>query len=123
MVPVLRISYSALGTEHVLNSRIEDAQQTLERNLTPEDFQRVNKLCRDAAEKTFDRTRQDHLRKLGKLTRKKTINLRPQGLERWVINRTQRTLTEAQTDVLRLGLNFAPAADQTRSQLRISPRR
>ena len=48
------------------------------------------------------------MRKLEKLTKKKTVNLRPQGLDRWVINQTQRTLTEVQMEVLRLGLNFAP---------------
>ena len=35
--------------------------------------------------------------------------LRPQGLERWVVNLKDRSLSKPQEDVLRLGLNFAPA--------------
>ena len=35
--------------------------------------------------------------------------MRPEGLERWVVNLTDRALTPAQEEVLKLGLNFAPA--------------
>lgn len=73
-------------------ARIDSTRRALESNQTTEDFQRIDKMCREAAEKTFDRTRQNHLGKLGKLTRKMTVNLRHQGLDRCVINRTQRTL-------------------------------
>ena len=34
--------------------------------------------------------------------------MRPEGLERWVVNLTDWTLTPAQEDALKLGLNFAP---------------
>ena len=36
-------------------------------------------------------------------------SLRLEGLERWVVNLTDWTLTPAQEDVLKLGLNFVPA--------------
>ena len=39
----------------------------------------------------------------------KHCELRPQGLERWVVNLMDWTLSKPQEDVLRLGLNFAPA--------------
>ena len=39
----------------------------------------------------------------------KQREVRPEGLDRWVVNLTNRTLTPAQEQVLKLGLNFAPA--------------
>ena len=81
--------------------------------MAPADFERVSKLCKEAAERTFARTKQNHLHKLAVLTRKKgPVNLRPEGLERWVLNRTSVTLTKPQNDVLRLGLNFALAPNR-----------
>ena len=41
--------------------------------------------------------------------RNKHRRLRPQGLERWVVNLTDRSVSKPQEDVLKLGLNFAPA--------------
>ena len=41
--------------------------------------------------------------------RDKHRGLRPQGLERWVVNLTDRSLSKSQEDILKLGLNFAPA--------------
>ena len=41
--------------------------------------------------------------------RDKHCELRPQGLERWVVNLTDCSLSKPQEDLLRLGLNFAPA--------------
>ena len=69
------------------------------------------KLSYAAAEKTHAKTKQNQLQKLGKLINHqvKQRELRPQGLDRWVVNRTDRSLTPAQDEVLRLGLNFAPA--------------
>ena len=66
-------------------------------------------LCCNAAERTFAKTKENHLKKLDKLSRKRTIDLRPEWLDRWVINRTNRTLTEPEKEVLRLGLNFVPS--------------
>ena len=49
--------------------------------------------------------------KLERLTncQSKQRELRPEGLERWVVNLTDRALTPAQEEVLKLRLNFAPA--------------
>ena len=77
--------------------------------MTPVDFERVPNLCKETAEKTFVRTKQTHLEKLEKLTRKKgPINLRPEGLERWLVNQTTVRLTKHQEEVLQLGLKFVP---------------
>ena len=65
-----------------------------------------------AAEKTHARTKWNQLQKLGKLLRqrdRKKIKLRPQGLDRWVVNLTDCSLSPSQEEVLKLGLNFAPA--------------
>ena len=67
-----------------------------------EDFQKVDGLCRNSAEKTFAKTRQSHLEKLEKLFKKNNVSLRPEGASNWVINRTQRDLTKAQEVVLAL---------------------
>ena len=49
-------------------------------------------------------------RKLSKVTdSKKHPQLRPQGLDKWVLNLTGRSLTAPQRDLLSKGLNFAPA--------------
>ena len=57
---------------------------------------------------------QTDVRKLETLVTKKNaksdISLRPhdQGLEKWVVNKTDVELTQNQESVLKLGLNFAP---------------
>ena len=52
------------------------------------------------------KTKQIHFKKIEKLIgRKKNVSLRPQGLEKWTVNHTDKTLTE---HVLRFGLNYAP---------------
>ena len=40
------------------------------------------------------------------------VRLRPEGLERWVVNLTNRQLQPAQQKVLRLGLNFSPTPNK-----------
>ena len=64
-----------------------------------------------AAERTHNETKRTQILKLERLAnhRSRRRELRPEGLERWVVNLTDRTLTPAQEDVLKLGLNFAPA--------------
>ena len=63
------------------------------------------------AERTHNETKRTQILKLERLSnhRSRRRELRPEGLERWVVNLTDRTLTPAQEDVLKLGLNFAPA--------------
>ena len=51
------------------------------------------------------KTKQIHLKMIEKLIgRKKDVSLRPQGLEKWIVNHMDKTLTE---QVLRLGLSYA----------------
>ena len=40
--------------------------------------------------------------------KKKSIELRPEGQARWVVNLSNKVLTSGQEAVLKLGLNFAP---------------
>ena len=94
-------------------SRITTIQQRLEHELTMDEFEHVSKLCKDATEKMFVRTKRDHLHKLEGLTRKKgPVNLRQEGLDRWLVNHTLVTVTKPQNNVLRLGLNFALAPNR-----------
>ena len=84
-------------------------QRRLESQLTQIDFKRVSSLCKEAVEKMFVRTKQTLLQKLERLTRKKgPINLRTEGLEKWLVNWTTVRLTKHQEEVLQLGLNIVP---------------
>ena len=69
-------------------NKVSRADQELKWTLSNEDFQKVNELCCNSAEKTFARRRQSHLEKLEKLIKKKNVSLRPEGASKWVINRT-----------------------------------
>ena len=94
-----------------LSARIRSLQATLETVLLPEDYQRVTSLSYAAAEKTHASAKLKQTRKLEKLVNncQKRPKLHPQGLDRWVVNLTGRSLTAPQKDVLSKGLNFAPA--------------
>ena len=94
-----------------LSSKIRALQSQLQSELLMEDYQKVTKLSYAAAEDTHAKAKLNQTKKLGKLMdmRDKHHGLRPQGLERWVVNLTDRSLSKPQEDVLRLGLNFAPA--------------
>ena len=83
----------------------------METELSREDYGKVTTLSQGAAERTHADTRHSQILKLGKLIgeRDRRRELCPQGLKRWVVNLTDRTLTPAQEEVLQLGLNFTPA--------------
>lgn len=94
-----------------LDTSIHAFQTRLETELCTEDYQKVMKLSYGSAEKTHAKAKQTQIKKLEKLInhQAKQTCLRPQGLDRWVVNLTDRSLTPAQKEVLELGLNFAPA--------------
>ena len=94
-------------------SRIVTTQPRLEGELVPADFEQVSRLCKEAAERTFAQTKQNPPHKLVVLTRKKgPVNLRPEGLVRWMLYWTSVTLTKLQNDALRLRLNFTLAPNK-----------
>ena len=76
-----------------------------------EDYQKLTTLCYAAAENSHAKMKLLQTIKLERLMDRwdKHCELRPQGLERWMLNLTDRTLFKPQKDVLSLGLNFAPA--------------
>ena len=94
-----------------LASKVSGLRVALQHRLPPEDFRKVSLLSAAAAEKTHAKTKLNQVQKLGKLTntRDKRLELPPQEVDRWVVNLTDRSLSEPQKEVLRLGLNFAPA--------------
>ena len=95
-----------------LNEMCDSISTKLQKTMEEEDFRKVETLCKKASDKTHARTRSMHVRKLETLVTKKNtksdISLRPQGLEKWVVTKTDVELTQDQESVLRLGLNFAP---------------
>ena len=76
-----------------------------------DDYQKVIRLSYAAAESSHAKAKLKHTRKLDRLrdTQDKHRELCLQGLERWLINLTNRPLSKTQEDTLRLGLNFTPA--------------
>ena len=93
-----------------LNLKVNSLQGRLGTELSTADYQRVMSLSYRAAERTHNETKRRQILKLERLTnrRSKQRELRPEGLERWVVNLTDQALTPAQEEVLKLGLNFAP---------------
>ena len=99
-----------------LDNRISTVPVRMEIELSTHDYQKVMQLSHTAADKTNAKTKLNQLQKLGKLIQHqdKKIELHPQGLDRWVVNLTNRHLTPSQEGVLKLGLNFAPAPTKFR---------
>ena len=94
-----------------LSSKVNSFQGRLGTELSTADYQKVMNLSYRAAERTHNETKLTQILKLERLAnhRSRRWELHPEGLERWVVNLTDQTLTPAQEDVLKLGLNFAPA--------------
>ena len=71
-------------------------------------------MCDRSRLEAKEETKKRHIKKLEALLDKKKdrnsteYNLRPEGLNNWVVNLTKRSLTQDQESVLRLGLNFTP---------------
>ena len=79
-----------------ITTRIGVTQQKLESELTPNNFEHLSRICREAAEKMFIKIRENHVCKLEGLVRTKgPISPRLGGLDRWLINRTSIELTES----------------------------
>ena len=97
--------------KRVLSSKVYSLQGGLGTELSTADYQKVMNLSYRAAERTLNETKRTQILKLERLAshRSRWRELRPEGLDRWVVNLIDRTLTPAQEDVLKLGLNFAPA--------------
>ena len=94
-----------------LGSKVSELRATLQGRLPTDDLRKVFLLSTAEAEKTHAKTKLNQVQKLGKLTniQDKRHELCSQELDRLVINLMDRSLTEPQKEVLRLGLNFAPA--------------
>ena len=72
---------------------------------------KIARLSHAAAERTHATSKQKHMGKLKLLMdrqKHKSIELRPEGQARWVVNLSDKVLTSGQEEVLKLGLNFAP---------------
>ena len=92
-----------------MSSKVNSFQGRLGTELSMADYQKVMSLSYRAAERTHNKTQWRQILKLETRTnhRSRQQELRPEGLETWMVYLTFRTLTPAQEDVLKLGLNFA----------------
>ena len=83
----------------------------LKSELSAEDYSKVTSLSHATAEKAHAKAKLNHIQKLRKLidSRDKHRELRPEGLDKWVINLADQRLTKQQQGVLKLGLNYTPA--------------
>ena len=97
-----------------LRSEGEEMKRDLNCTLSEEEFQSVHSMCDRSRLEAKEETKKRHIKKLEALLDKKKdrnsteYNLRPEGLNNWVVNLTKRSLTQDQESVLRLGLNFTP---------------
>ena len=82
-------------------------------NTLSENNKGIIEKCKESAEMTYSNTKRRHQKKssdlLNKARKKKVSNLRPEGLDRWVVNLSGEKLTNSQEEVLKLGLNFVSA--------------
>ncbi len=70
------------------------------------DFDRIITLCKTSTEKTFTLMMARHQSKLNRLLNRKTkraVAFNEEKDKKWVINLSDKTLTESQKDVLKLG--------------------
>ena len=82
-------------------------------NTLSENDKGIIEKCKESVEMTYSNTKRRHQKKLSdllnKARKKKVSNLRPEGLDRWVVNFSGEKLTNSQEEVLKLGLNFVSA--------------
>ena len=92
-----------------------EIKEFLEGVLSSDDNQSTINQCSSNVGKVKEKTKRRQVKKLNELLKNKSkkkgssIDLRPEGLKKWVVNLTEHKLTRDQEDVLKLGLNFVPA--------------
>ena len=86
-------------------------KEDLSAKLSGDDHQRVVSMCTESMNRTREQTKKRQVSKLGSLLEKKKsgdrgtgYTLRPEGLEKWVVNLSGRELSQDQESVLRLGI-------------------
>ena len=95
-----------------LHEKSLEMEETLKGILDTKDHSILEEACKKPAAIVHARTKERHIKKLDAMILKKRsvkeVNLRPEGLKKWVVNMTNHKLTPSQESVLSLGLNFAP---------------
>ena len=92
-----------------------EIKEFLEGVLLSDDNQSTINQCSSNVGKVKEKTQRRQVKKLNGLLKSRSkkkgssIDLRPEGLKKWVVNLTEHKLTRDQEDVLTLGLNFVPA--------------
>ena len=87
-----------------LSSKVNSFQGRLGTELSTDDYQKVMNFSYRAPKRTHNKTKQTQILKLERLAnhQSRRQELGPEGLERWVVNLTDRILTPAQEDVLKI---------------------
>ena len=91
-----------------LKQEADKIKKNLGRKLDWNDYDNIVERCEVCAEKTYCNTKKQHMEKFSCLQQKKT---QQQGIDhsKWVVNLSSQALTDTEENVLRQGLNYAPA--------------
>ena len=76
-----------------------------------DDYDKVTGICSSSAEKEFKNVKNRHIRKIKRMINNKKSSKKVSGIvkkDRWIVNMSDRKLTEVEKEVLMLGLNFVP---------------
>ena len=88
--------------EEKLRKENEEIVKVLEESLDDPDLTLVTDLCKGNMKRMHESTKQQHIRKLESLIEKKrktdskSVSLRPQGLKKWVVYLTNKSLSRDQ---------------------------
>ena len=91
-----------------LDNDIGRFERSLQTTLTQNDFERVSRICKAVAEQTFVETRERQRKKIDGLKERSQRERNTICKDRWVTNLSGRNQSQAEEEVLRLGLNFTP---------------
>ena len=93
-----------------LKKEAEELRKNLARRLDWKDYDAILEKHDLCAEKTFNNTKKPHIEKFRRMQKNTTHWEQQQeiDLNKWVVKLSSRTLTDAEEQVLRRGLNFAP---------------
>ena len=103
---------TSLKARDSASSRTAAARSILSDNLSKEDFEKVDRICKRSTESTFARFKERQRKKFEKLRNAKLATSTLEGgsnkaKNTWVVNLSDHQLTEEETSVLEKGPKFA----------------
>ncbi|XP_030851680.1 uncharacterized protein LOC105442266 [Strongylocentrotus purpuratus] len=94
---------------HDLNTAISASQSKINQQLNPDDLSKVQSFNDHTAQLAFQTTKLKQIRKFDQLRPRKPIRTNDPPIKDTVVNLSQHRLSQAEHQVLSLGLNFAVA--------------